>query len=462
MSVRPASELQAEARVPILVVGAGACGLVAALAALDAGGEVLVVERDALPRGSTALSSGLIPAAGTRAQAALGIADAAAALEADILRKNHGRSDPGVTRAVAEAAGPAVDWLAERHGLALSVVEGFLYPGHATHRMHGTPRRNGAELMDQLMAAAEAAGVAIVTEARVATLFAGADGRVAGVGLVRPDGSGDAVACDALVLACNGYGGAPEMLREHIPEMAGALYSGHAGNQGDALRWGAALGARACDLCAYQGHGSVAVPHGILITWAVIMEGGIQVNRDGVRFSDEASGYSEQAVPVLAQPGGLAFSIYGARQHAVAMQFEDYRNAVGLGAIRRAGTAPALAGLLGIDADGLASTLATYRTAPDPFGRDFSACPELGGELFGVRVTGSLFHTQGGLAIDRSARVLRHDGTALPNLFAAGGAARGLSGPEVGGYLSGNGLLSAVVLGRIAGTAAARSLQDIG
>ena len=43
----------------------------------------------------------------------------------------------------------------------------------------------------------------------------------------------------------------------------------------------------------------------------------------------------------------------------------------------------------------------------------------------------------------------------LPNVFAAGGAAAGLSGNTAAGYLSGNGLLTATVLGRLAGTAAA-------
>ena len=66
------------------------------------------------------------------------------------------------------------------------------------------------------------------------------------------------------------------------------------------------------------------------------------------------------------------------------------------------------------------------------------------------------FHTQGGLLVDDRARVLKPGNTALPNLFAAGGAACGVSGPECWGYLSGNGLLSAVGLGRIAGTSAAR------
>ena len=44
--------------VPTLVAGGGACGLVAALAAHDAGQEVVVIERDPLPRGSTSMSLG--------------------------------------------------------------------------------------------------------------------------------------------------------------------------------------------------------------------------------------------------------------------------------------------------------------------------------------------------------------------------------------------------------------------
>ena len=76
-----------------------------------------------------------------------------------------------------------------------------------------------------------------------------------------------------------------------------------------------------------------------------------------------------------------------------------------------------------------------------------------------VKVTGALFHTQGGLAIDGVGRVRRKDGTLLPNLFAAGGAAAGVSGSSAAGYLSGNGLLTATVLGRLAGQAAARALS---
>jgi fumarate reductase flavoprotein subunit len=66
-----------------------------------------------------------------------------------------------------------------------------------------------------------------------------------------------------------------------------------------------------------------------------------------------------------------------------------------------------------------------------------------------------LFHTQGGLSIDAAARVLRADGRALPNVFAGGGAARGISGPAVTGYLPGAGLCTALTLGKIAGDSAA-------
>ncbi len=62
--------------------------------------------------------------------------------------------------------------------------------------------------------------------------------------------------------------------------------------------------------------------------------------------------------------------------------------------------------------------------------------------------------------VDNHAQVLREDGSALPNLFAGGGAARGLSGPSRWGYLSGNGLLTATTLGRLAGRAAAELVKE--
>ena len=71
-----------------------------------------------------------------------------------------------------------------------------------------------------------------------------------------------------------------------------------------------------------------------------------------------------------------------------------------------------------------------------------------------VKVTGALFHTQGGLDIDARCRVRRADGGLFPEP-AGGGRARGVSGNDVAGYLSGNGLLSAIAGGHIAAATAA-------
>jgi fumarate reductase flavoprotein subunit len=445
----------------VVVVGGGAAGLVAALRAREAGAEVLVIERDALPRGSTALSAGLIPAPATRFQRAAGISDTPEDFARDIMAKAKGAADPAAVRLLADIIGPAVEWLADRHGLPFSVVANFTYPGHSAMRMHGLPARSGAELMDHLAAAAERRGVVLLTEAAADTLVLDGSSRVLGVGVARPDRSRETIGCGALILACNGYGGNPDLVLRHIPEMAGALYFGHPGNRGDAVLWGEGLGAAVHHLSGYQGHGSVAAPHGILITWATVTEGGFQVNANGLRFANEAAGYSEAAASVIAQPGSVAWQIFDARIATIARQFEDYRTAEAQGAIVAADSFASLAALIQVPPDALEAVAcevdALKRSAgADAFGRDWSGAPALAPPYLAVRVRGALFHTQGGLVVDKDARVLRRDGGPFPNLLAAGGAACGVSGGDASGYLSGNGLLTAVGYGFIAGAAAAR------
>jgi fumarate reductase flavoprotein subunit len=456
MSIVPADRVGFELEMPVVIIGAGAAGLMAALSAREAGAEVLVLERDAVPRGSTALSAGLIPAPGTRWQRELQIADSPERFTADIMAKAEGAPDPELVALVTREIGPALEWLHGRHGLAFSVVTDFRYPGHSAHRMHGLPSRSGEELVNALRGAAEAVGVEVLCEAHVTSLVVDADGAVRGVIYRRPDGSQERVGCRALILACNGYGGNRALVARHIPEMAEALYFGHPGNQGDALLWGEALGAAIRDLSGYQGHGSVAHPAGILITWATITEGGVQVNAEGRRFSNEAYGYSEQAAAVLRQPGGVAWTVFDERIAGIARQFADFRQAEAAGAILTAPDAGCLAEKAHLPADVLAATLREVdrlkeEAATDAFGRNFAGVPPLQPPLHAVRVTGALFHTQGGLVVEKTARVVRRDGSVIANLFAAGGAACGVSGPTAAGYLSGNGLLTAIALGRVAG-----------
>ncbi|KAA0012924.1 FAD-dependent oxidoreductase [Billgrantia pellis] len=453
-----------EAHVPLVIVGAGACGLVAALAAKQFGMDSVVLERDALPRGSTSMSQGFIPAAGTRFQDEKGVKDSPELMAQDIQRKNGYEADPAIVRALAEASAGVVEWLADAHGVPFDLVEGFLYPGHSRMRMHATPRRTGEELMGSLLNAVEAAGIDLLTEAQVVDLHVDDSGRVHGVTLARPNGSRESIGCDALILACNGYGGNPELVVRHLPALKDALYYGHEGNQGDALLWGEAMGASLKDLGACQGHGSLAMPHQTLITWAVMMRGGVQVNAEGQRFSNEHGGYSEQAAKVLAQPGSMAWNLFDRRIHQAALEFEDYRNAHIAGAVRTFDSLEDMAVGLALPRDALQATFAEMHTLAgngeaDAFGRTFSAEDLLVAPYHAIKVTGALFHTQGGLEVNTQARVLRKDGATFANLFAAGGAARGVSGSGDSGYLSGNGLLSAVVLGAIAGREAARKLS---
>lgn len=126
----------------------------------------------------------------------------------------------------------------------------------------------------------------------------------------------------------------------------------------------------------------------------------------------------------------------------------------------KAETLGELAELAGLAAEALKASIAQTHALidsgePDTFGRSFAGLHKLKAPFYAVKVTGALFHTQGGLEVDNDARVLRKDRTPFPNLYASGGAARGISGPGADGYLAGNGLMTATTLGRLAGEHAA-------
>ena len=448
-------------QVPVLIIGAGACGTIAALAANERGVEVLILERDAKPAGNTSLSGGQIPAAGTKLQKAAGLLDdTPELLYQDILAKSHGECDHEIARLVAHESAKTIERLVDRYKLPLSCVLDFQYPGHSRPHMHASPSRYGLELLTVLVAAVQGHGIPIATSAQVTDLFADASGRILGARVRRPDGATEEIGCGARILACNGFSGNKAMLAKYIPDAVDLFYEGHTGNQGDAAIWGEALGASIKDMGAFQGHGAVCTPHGMHLGWATVTEGGFHVNKHGRRFSNENAGYSEQALNVQRQPEHVAWAIWDGRGERIAAAQHSHAQANESGAVRRYDSAEAMAKSIGCDANVLARTILDVREISegkkkDEFGRDFSKKPALQPPYYVAKIMGALTHTQGGLEVNREMRVLRKDGTPFPNLFAGGGAARGLSGPADWGYLSGSGLMTATNMGRLAGEAAA-------
>ena len=456
-----------EFTIPVLVVGGGACGCIAALSARDAGADVLLVEGDERPMGTTGMSMGLVCAAATQAQAAKGITDSAQSLYDDIIAKTKGLTDPVIARALADHSGPTLDWMADRLAMPWELDMGFKPSyGLSTYRMHGWHGHNGQDMVDLLHQRLEDEGVMVMLGARLEEIHADDAGRVLGVSLRRPDGSLEQVGCETLILASGGYAANYDLLAQHIPIMAHARNNGHEGNDGTAVLLGGKLGAATGDMGAYQGYAMLTEPQGIPVCPGVIVDGGIIVNAQGERFCDESADIAGMVHPVMAQ-GGPCWVVLDKRIEASQAYVPDMQELARLNAAKRGANAAELATAIGVSAEALTATLAQAHAAkaegcPDAQGRVWGEDSPPAGALAAFKVVGAIFHTQGGLQIDGEARVLREDGSPLPNLFAGGGAARSVSGPAHWGYLPAMGLCTAVTLGRLAGLSAARQVHPTG
>lgn len=451
----------------VLVIGAGACGLAAAIAAHDAGASVAIVEKRPRPGGNSSLSTGSLPGAGTRFQRAAGIADNPAQLVADLMRIAGETDCPELVRRLADVSAPTVEWLVDVAGARLSLVTAYKHVGHSVVRLHAPVSRRGQDLVDDLLAAVAARGIPLAIGNGATGLLVD-QGRVIGAQLAH---SGAHAGADSLaqrarktILAVNGFAGHPDLVKRFCPDIAGAPYFGALGSTGEAVLWGEKLGAALSNIGAYQGYAAVADPHGSLLSWTTIEKGGIIVNGRGERFGDESAGYSGFTRNVMAE-AAPRFAIFDQKIFDVAAAEEEFLELARFAGLRSAERPAALATEIGVDAGRLSTAIATAGRAAkgavvDPFGRREFGLGALDGKLYACRIVPGLFHTQGGLAVDGDGRVLDGQRRPIANLFAGGGAAGGLSGRTGGaGYASGNGLLSALALGRLAGLAAAAEIR---
>jgi fumarate reductase flavoprotein subunit len=442
----------------LLVIGAGACGLAGAIAAHDAGGTVAILEGRDRPGGNSALSTGSIPGAGSRYQREAGIEDSPERMVEDLIRVAGHHDADDLTQMIAAECGPFCEWLIDDLGARMELITAYRHIGHSVERLHAPRSRRGQDLVDDLLRFVADRDIPIAVGNKAERLLV-EDGRVVGAIV-----AGEPIRARKVLLATNGFAADPALVAAHCPEIAAAEYFGAPGSTGDAVRWGQELGAALGNMGAYQGYAAVAYPQGQLLSWTTLEKGGVLVSKNGRRFGNEDLGYSGFASHVMAQ-GEFAWAIYDQRIHGVAMAEEEYAEMSAMGAVTWADTPADLAGKVGLDPVGLDETIAAYNAAasgsgPDAFGRKAFAMAPLQAPFAAVKVKPGLFHTQGGLLVDEKARVRKASGGVVPNLFAGGGAAAGISGRDGAlGYASGNGLITALVLGRRAGLVAMEEIK---
>ncbi len=449
--------------VDVLVVGAGGAGYAAAIKAHDLGAEVAIAEKLERPGGNTALSTGSIPGAGTRFQRAAGIEDSGDRFEADLFALSGPHDADALVRLLAHRSAELVEWLADAGPIRLDIITDYRHVGHSVPRLHAPSSRKGEDLAGDLLAAVEKRGIPLALSSPVVRIERGADGEI--LGAVTRDAAGheSRIKAQKIILCVNGFGNDADLVQEYCPEIAGAMYVGALGSQGEAVRWGHELGAAFGNMHSYQGFATIIYPHGELLSWTTIEKGGILVNEAGDRFGDEAIGYSGYAAPVKAQKGPVT-GIFDQRIYDIAAKEPWFKEILDYGAAKKADSVAELAAAIGVDAGRLQKTFDTYNAAAagrikDPHGRtDFGNGP-LQAPFWHTQVVAALLSTQGGLMIDTGARVLDRDHKPIAGLFAAGGAVAGISGLEGGvGYSSGSGLLHAIGLGWIAAQTAVAEL----
>lgn len=490
----------------IIVVGAGLAGLCAALAAHEAGGQVVVIEAASRDRrgGNSTFSNGSFRVAhdglghGGENDLSLLIADqphrhdtevrvaaySAASFADDIRNTSRGRSDEHELSRVVDESFDAMRWLAE-HGVRFELNLKFvdaesltsdtfdLDPGVGLAASGG-----GIGLMDSMFAAVDAAGIPVRYDTALDDLLIG-DGDVVGIRVVTESGSEELYG--TVVLATGGFEANPEMRRKYLGEGWDLVpVRGSEFNTGRGLVTALAAGAVA------GGHwgGCHAVPTDADIpligdlTLSARSEryayaNGILVNEDGRRFIDEGEDafpmtYTKVGAAICAQPGSTAYQVFDAN---AAGSLHDHYLTHGSPIV--AESIEELASRLAVRPDQLVRTVSDYnaacRTSADdgevrrsaPVGQPPKsqwAQPLLQPPFHAYKVTAAISFTYGGIIADEGMHVQRSGGRPLTGLHAAGGIVGGLF---YFNYPAAASLTRAAVTGRIAGRNAAAAVLRV-
>ena len=352
----------------------------------------------------------------------------------------------------------------------------------------GMDLRNGSALAGRLLKSALDAGVDMRVSQSVTTVIGDAQ-RVTGVRL--SDGR-EITAKHGVVLACGGYGHDERRRAQSFIRNDEHLSLSVPTATGDGVTLGEVIGAHVdqslASAAAFCPVSHVTWPDGGTGVFPHIIDRGkpgvIGVLANGKRFCNEGLGYYDYVDQLLrAVPKGQRARSWLICDHRFIRRFGlgvvrpapvPMGHWIKTGYLKRGKTIGALAQKCGIDADGLAATIAQWNLGAvrgeDPaFGRGTTAymrlqgdpehtpnpnvAPIQSGPFYAVEVVPGSFGTFTGLATDAAARVLRPDGSVIEGLYAAGSD----SASVFGGFYPAGGinLGPALTFGFIAGSHAA-------
>jgi 3-oxo-5alpha-steroid 4-dehydrogenase len=474
----PAADMRMPSdEVDVLVIGFGIAGGCAAVEAATNGARVLVIERAAVPGGTTSMAGGhFYLGGGTAVQLATGHEDSPEQMYGYLSLVSRD-PEPEKLRAYCQGSVEHFNWLEalgfefERSYFPGKAViqpgtEGLMYTGNEkvwpfrdqavpAPRGHKVPipgDTGGAKLViDLLIARCAELGVEIRYETVANALVVDESGAVAGVGWRRFDETGT-IRASAVVIAAGGFVMNAEMVAEYTPKLAEKPFVlGSTYDDGLGIRLGISAGAQTKHMDQIFVT-APAYPPATLLT-------GIIVNQNGDRFVTEDSYHSRTAGFVLDQPGNAAYLIVDS-EHIEHPAFPLVPFIDGWQTVAEMEAA------LGIPAGNLGATLDRYNAnaaaGADPdFGKhpDFLATQDVGPwGAFDLTLGKALYagFTLGGLRTSVDAEVLREDGSAINGLYAAGACAANIA-QDGKGYASGTQLGEGSFFGRRAGRHAAMS-----
>lgn len=442
----------------VLVLGGGGAGITSALTASENGKKVILSEKIGYLGGATLISGGIIPAANTTHQEEAGIVDSEDLFARDIFRPSSYSVRKDLVYTVTEHARGVVEWL-EQQGVKMSLITNSLYYGQSNYRMH-IAEGGGNGLTTQLIDNLNSDPNIEVMLNSPAIELAVLDGEVIGAFIMRNNEETILIKAENTILATSGFAANKEMLAEYIPEMVNAYPLVAPGATGEGIIWGKNLGAEVANMKAYQGHGVYSEKLGSSTDLSILYRGGILVNQDGHRFTNEHKGYSELSPEVLSQPGSSVYMVFNQENADQTANFQKFDEA---GIVIRGNSIEELASAIDVDEDHFKAAVADFTNGiekgEDSLNRTLFP-NHFDGPYYAIEVTADLRHTQGGLVTDVVGHVLKADGTVIKGLYAAGGVMEGFSDTAGPGYMSGNGLLQALVFGRLAGEEAASTTRS--